>query len=250
MIEYIFNKMQFQIISDIHIESGVNIQDVVKPVKNTTLIVAGDLGRVENYDAYYETLKWLCDNFNNVILVPGNHEYYTSNSELNYFAVNSTLFKMKQTLSNLIILIDDYVTINDILIFGSTFWSYCPKEYFINIPLHYEPHKLIDAHAYNKLHLNAQKKLEMCIEYAYTENLKVLVVTHHAPTFAGTLHPKYRDVSLTKNYMYCSNSDHFLGNNVVKCWIYGHTGYNGVYDKLVSNQVGKNNYNQELTIKL
>ena len=42
-------------------------------------------------------ITWLCQQFNKVILIPGNHEYYTSNKYMTYTEVNKILIQLKQS---------------------------------------------------------------------------------------------------------------------------------------------------------
>jgi predicted phosphohydrolase len=242
--------MKFQIISDLHIEKGNHPKNYITPHENATLIVAGDVGRIENYDKYVETLQWMCDSFEKVLIVPGNHEYYSENPRLTYNKINKIFRKLEAKFDNLRFLINEDLILGKLVIFGSTFWSYCPHQYFNNIPIYNEDGTLITSGDYNGFHQSSQRALESRIDYCTRMKFDLLVITHHAPTFYETLGSKHRNSEDTKNYMYCSSSDLLLKNSVIKYWVYGHTGYNGTYDKLVSNQVDLQNFSKQKIITL
>lgn len=248
---------QFQIVSDLHIESlyasGRTVRDVVVPSARY-LIIAGDLGRVENEVLYRRALKELCKMFEKVILVAGNHEYYSMNlsgSKITFDEVNNFLWGLNKTpgMENLIFLHDDCTFIDGILIYGSTFWSYCPSQHYKPLPIYTDSSTSINSAAFNNMHLRAVTELEKTIQYADRERSNLLVVTHYAPSFHGTLSPKH--VGSSKNYMYCSSSEHFVENACILAWVYGHTGHNGNVGKLVTNQLdnAKGIPNAVLTLK-
>jgi len=245
-----FPSKKFQIISDVHIETNKSINDIITPEPNATLIIAGDVGRVEQYKNYSDFIGYFCKLFHRVILVPGNHEYYTRDETLTRKKVDSLLFELKNIYHNLEILINSQCIIDNVLIFGSTFWSYCPHQYFSDVPIYEAENKLMDSAMYNRLHLSAQESLETWLCYARKQKLEVIVVTHYAPTFFSTLAEKYRIYDNKKNYMYCSHSDSYLENDLVKYWVYGHTGYSGNYNKLVSNQVGSEGFSKKKVIEI
>ena len=234
----------FQIISDIHIEKNPkSIKEIISKTADI-LIIAGDLGHVEDFEKYSNAVEEICKMFEKVYLVPGNHEYYCKNSQISLDSINKKLKSLEKKYSNFTVLINEYVTIGEYVIFGSTFWSYCQRERYYNPPIYSDRADnlkptgnllKLSCREYNLLHLQSLQELERVIEYCESVDKKMIVVTHYAPTFNGTLHPKHRNK--TNNDMYCSNNDHLIKNKVIKVWIYGHTGYNGVYGKLVSNQI-------------
>lgn len=237
--------MFFQVVSDLHIEKNhKSVRDLIVP-KAKFLIVAGDLGHVESLEEYSKAVSEICGMFEKVILIPGNHEYYNSeNSQLSMTAINEILKSLQERHLNLTVLINEYVTIENYVIFGSTFWSYCQRHHYFNLPIYTDKAdttqptgKLLklSCRDYNALHLEALSELERVIDYCESIGKKLIVVTHYAPSYQGTLHPKYH--RSPGRDMYCSNSEHFIANEIIKVWIYGHTGYNGINGKLVTNQM-------------
>nr|QBK85649.1 MAG: calcineurin-like phosphoesterase [Marseillevirus LCMAC101] len=231
--------VRLQIISDIHMENGTKLDEIIYPDPEGILIVAGDVARVENYNLYESTLKYLCSKFEKVILVPGNHEYYCIGENIKTMdLIMTTLHTFASQLGNLIVLDNDGHTVGDTIIYGSTFWSYCPSHLFPQTPIYMGPmirKRLMTSHDFNRLHFQALIQLENMIELAEERKKKLIVVTHYAPTFNGTLHPKY--AKSPNKQRYCSQNDYLLSNKVIKNWIYGHTDFNGNTGKLLTNQV-------------
>lgn len=159
---------------------------------------------------------------------------------------NDKMYRLRDKFSNLIVLIDESITFgepgNQVEIFGSTFWSYCPVQYYPKPCLFkngVDGVETLSASDYNKMHLRSVMAFENAVEVATISGRKLIVVTHYPPTFNGTLAPKHakNGTKDPKNYLYCSSNDHLVENEVVVAWIYGHTGHNGCYGKLVSNQM-------------
>jgi predicted phosphohydrolase len=226
--------MKIQVVSDIHIEKNPHsIKEIIKPSAKI-LCIAGDVGRIENFEKYLNVMKEICEMFETVFLIPGNHEYYTTDNNLSIPAVNNILKSLEIYCKNLMVLINEYKVIGDFVIFGSTFWSYCEPSNYTGLPIYLKKQKLT-CRQYNALHIDSLKSIEMALEYAESTNKKLIVITHHSPSFKGTLAPKY--INHRSNSLYCSNSEHIVNNKVIKIWIYGHTGYNGNIGKLVTNQI-------------
>lgn len=68
--------MRFQILSDLHLEVGQQYSTFQIPVETGSLILAGDIGRLQDYQSYLQFLQIQCQNFQLVFLILGNHEFY------------------------------------------------------------------------------------------------------------------------------------------------------------------------------
>lgn len=246
------------IVSDIHMEDGTKLKDTICPDPNGILILAGDLTRVVNGTSLFvDSLQEICSKFNKVIFVPGNHEYYCilrgKKSMHNIFA---TIKSLARSIKNLIVLDNESYTIGNTIIFGSTFWSYTSTDAWHKIPIYVGnkgSERLITNHEYNELHFRSLLALEKAIKCAEEQNKKMVVVTHYPPTINGTVDSKYRD-NPTRS-MYYSHSDHILENSVIMRWIYGHSHYNGryekregVYEKLMTNQAVTKDFRNPLIL--
>ncbi|HMP29275.1 MAG TPA: metallophosphoesterase [Saprospiraceae bacterium] len=254
---------RFQIVSDIHIEKlsldftnlKVDLEKFIKP-SAPHLIIAGDLGRVENYDNYKNTVQELCGMFKTVILVPGNHEYYSKN-HLPIDYINFKLKCLQDSIENLTILLNETILVDDVLIYGSTFWSKCVTNKFLSKEI-FKRDKIwgptmISKEVFNQMHQEAVIDLKKATELARETGKKLVVVTHYPPTFKDVLDPKYYNEdpqTKQKNCMYGSKNDHLLNDSVILTWVYGHTGYNGRVGKLISNQVNRHGYMKDAVLKV
>jgi hypothetical protein len=264
---------KFQIVSDIHIESLQRpLLEAVKPVA-PYLIIAGDLGRVENWAGYQQACRILCGAFEKVFLIPGNHEYYAMNAGLKV-TVGEANWRLKTLqdgpgTENMVVLIDQCITIDKrsverspVTIYGSTFWSRCPLSEEYKMPnLYYDARDAngvgsvvnVTAGQFNDMHDRSVSKMKDMLEHARRTDRELVVVTHYAPTFTGTLAPRHaaRGKTDPKNFMYCSDNDALVAHPAVKVWVYGHTGHNGVRGKLVTNQIDRSTglSNAVLTIR-
>ncbi len=68
--------MQFQVLSDLHLELGQQYSAFQIPVQTGSLILAGDIGRLQDYQPFLTFLQVQCQNFQQVFLILGNHEFY------------------------------------------------------------------------------------------------------------------------------------------------------------------------------
>lgn len=78
-IRSIFSKSSspaFQILSDLHLEAGQQYSSFKIPPSAPFLILAGDIGRLIDYDAYAAFLAKQTAQFERVFWVLGNHEFY------------------------------------------------------------------------------------------------------------------------------------------------------------------------------
>lgn len=71
------SSVSFQILSDLHLELNQQYSSFEIPVCAKYLILAGDIGRLVDYDNYRDFVQKQTDRFELVFLVLGNHEFYT-----------------------------------------------------------------------------------------------------------------------------------------------------------------------------
>ncbi|HBC3509851.1 metallophosphoesterase [Vibrio parahaemolyticus] len=185
--------MKFYVVSDLHLDiHGIRRNFWHGFDKEATLVVAGDTANGLSGIAYVKNV--LCRHFKAVIMVAGNHEWYsntsksyryTSQSESNTnsgtlnVSKNSVLAKLKahsDTTENLFFLNNESIELDGYTIFGGTLW----------FPIHTYSVELIEA--YFEL-MNDVKFIDSSLieeQYkAFVNNLpdKVdLVVSHHLPS--------------------------------------------------------------------
>lgn len=239
---------KFQLASDLHIEAfndDIKSEDFIVPYvdpitneKCEILILAGDIGRITRFEQIKSFLKDVCSKFKLVLYVPGNQEYYKVDGMKRYTMdeINLKLKQLKKEISNLHILNRKIVIINDVCILGCTLWSYAsvpvPK-FIIKIPD-------MTTEKYNNLHKKELEFIKKGIEYAKSKNLKLLVVSHHCPSFDFI-----QDKTTQFSCFYASNLDYLFNDetNSIHTWVFGHCHKNFDVDingtHFLSNQKGK-----------
>jgi predicted phosphodiesterase len=231
-------KLQLQIMSDLHIEllkEDPNIEDYIIP-KTDILVLAGDIGKIYKYDQLKIFLEKLSVKFKHILYVLGNHEFYRINNieekEIEELIQDVENMKIK----NLHILNRNSVIIQNICIIGCTLWSNA----IIPIPKFIVRIKKMNNKYYNTLHLKDLNYIQYMINYCKNNKLKLVVITHHCPTYK-LLENKENDDYIS---LYGSHLDHLLKNENIHTWIFGHNHKNFDYitengTRLVSNQKGK-----------
>lgn len=246
--------MKFAVISDIHggvdyLHSG-DFSDVV-------LIIAGDFDEAKR-SRYRTEIEKLCSKFKNVILVPGNHEYYGSNIH----KVHKILQTMDDEISNFIFLQNNYFWLDEVLIVGSTLWTDYNKgdpllkfdarlkmnDYkHIRHGTELEPWRTkLTVEDIEYMHHVSKKYIKMIVDTERElvhNDIKIVVVTHHAPSYQS-VSPKYTNDTL--NGCYCSDMDSYIEELSADVWIHGHVHSNFDYNigktRIICNPRGYESY--------
>jgi predicted phosphodiesterase len=114
-------------ISDLHLEfwnstRPGDIDTLITPLdtdKDTVLAIAGDLGLLHRGETWLSVLKYWATRFKAVVYVAGNHEFYHNN----YFDRVDMLVKEMKIPSNVFLLENDTVQIDDVLFIGASLWT-------------------------------------------------------------------------------------------------------------------------------
>ena len=247
----------FQIVSDLHIEYRTN--EVPDPLTLITpsadiLILAGDIGSFYQYNQLKTFLINLCPHFKVVIYVPGNHEYYTMKGyhSQKMKVLLQNFVQMEQSINNLYVLSRSSVQIDDVCIVGCTLWSdpdtVVPK-FIVRVPD-------MNTRVYKQRYESDLGYIKKMIKYCQKKDKKLMVVTHHCPTYSViTSKKKLKDKYIS---LYASHLDHLLTSEKVHTWVAGHIHHNfdlitegGTH--LVGNQRGKpkdkiTDYNKSMVI--
>ena len=235
--------MRIQYMSDLHMEFAENSRYIKHnefPVTGEVLVLAGDTFYLNNTVAPLSKFwKWASANYRQVLIVPGNHEYYQ------FCDVMERGLQWKWMLKdNVGIYQNQVVRIDNTDFVLSTLWSNIPAqdEYFVWKGLNdfrqtkYKG-KLIQVNEYNQLH-------QFCLDFirksvAESTAEKIVVVTHHLPT-RQVVAPQHLDSLI--NSAFATELGDFIANSRIDVWIYGHSHTN--IDaaigktKIVSNQLG------------
>ncbi|CAG8930113.1 unnamed protein product [Penicillium salamii] len=243
--------LSFQILSDLHLEVNQQYASFEIPRSSKYLILAGDIGRLQDYDEYLGFLQKQTSKFEMVFLVLGNHEFYNESFESGL--EKAKRLEQEPTLNRRLILLNKrrYDVPNTRLsILGCTLWSCIPPEASEIVESKISDFKKIDGWTISKH--NAPHESDLCwlqheMHNIHEENKNVpktdarsiAVVTHHAPSLHRTSSPQN-----SQNPWSAAFGTDLLSLrwDNVKLWIFGHTHYttefkeNGI--RVVSNQRG------------
>lgn len=246
------SSVSFQILSDLHLEVNQHYSCYEIPACAEHLILAGDIGRLTDYEDYRNFLQRLIDRFKLVFLVLGNHELYNETFEMGIKkameleqdpALNGRLIVLHQKRYD--------VPGSNVSILGCTLWSKVPQELADIVQSKVKDFQRIadwSVEDHNARHDSDYAWLMKEINSIQLENeatgkrsrqRSILVVTHHAPSLQGTSSPKHAQSPWSVAF----------GTDIlskipggVKVWVFGHTHYTtdfmekGV--RVVSNQRG------------
>ena len=238
--------MKFQLFSDIHIELiKRKFKDI--PVESRYLILAGDIGKI-GYPNFIEFIQYCSSNWEQVIYVFGNHEFYGSHS---IETIRTRFIEFFKTFPNVHLLDNTSIQIEDVTIYGFTGWtlpifdnSTVARNYLndYNMIKTSKGKLRIEDHA-----IMANEQIEKFKEFIdEVESDKIMIVTHFPPIRNGTSDPMYMGDILNA---YFSWNNMLIDNNIItnkiKIWCSGHThfSYDFIFDNIryVSNQVGYEN---------
>lgn len=248
--------VKLQVASDLHTEFNKcdNYLDLITPSADI-LILAGDIGSLYEYENLKNLLKKICEGFNTVIYVPGNHEFYyrKGHAPLSMKDLRHRLNMLGESIKNLYILDKGAVEIDGVCIAGVTLWSN-PK---VKLPSYIVQIKGVGNFEYANMFNSDVEYVKNVIEYCKQKELRLVVVSHHCPSYSllegCDKNPKFES-------LYASDLDYLLDGDSIHTWIFGHNHKN--FDiksekgtRLVSNQKGKpkdriNNFSKNFCIKV
>lgn len=223
--------MKINLVSDLHLNWG----DLELP-GGEILIMAGDV-----FDAAYfvsekqediksRYLRFIdkeLSKYTKVLYVMGNHEHY------GYKLVNTLPTLNKHLPSNVHLLENETIKIDDVTFFGATFWTDFDKRnpVFMNAARRamndfhviknfsttpYTTGKLTPEYTVD-MHLNSKRALMDTFSLLNSQD-KLVVITHHAPSWLSAV---YRHDPL--NHVYASSQEEFiLDNPNIRAWVHGH----------------------------
>ncbi|OJJ95467.1 hypothetical protein ASPACDRAFT_126885 [Aspergillus aculeatus ATCC 16872] len=254
----------FQVLSDLHLEINQQYLSYEIPACAEHLILAGDIGRLADYEHYRDFLQRQTDRFKVVLLILGNHEFYTGP----YAAGLEKARQLEQepSLNGRLIVLNQTrydVPGSNVSVLGCTLWSKVPDESREIVQAKIQDFRKItgwtvDAH--NAMHDADLAWLQEEIQSIRQENHQdetmtragkrsppstsrprrsILVVTHHAPSLERTSAPQH-----AQNPWRFAFGTEILSQTSegVQAWVFGHTHHSTEFKagsvKVVSNQRG------------
>ncbi len=216
--------MKIQYMSDLHLEFRDNVQyikDNEFPVTGDVLVLAGDTTYLRDTTVPNLRLwKTLSKNYRQVLIVPGNHEFYGYGDVLGY---GDSWEKMLQPnvgyYQNKVVRIDD----TDFIL--STLWSHIrpQDEYFVARGMNdfrqirYGGRRFT-TEDFNVEHEKCLTFIKEAVEASDAKN--IVVVTHHLPSYT-VVDPCYRGDSL--NSAFATELGEYIADSRINVWIFGHS---------------------------
>ena len=224
--------MKVRVISDIHLEFNGDNQGIPDLGEGDILILGGDILCARHFKkngplkkVYDDFLQKCVKNFDEVLYINGNHEFYSYNYEGTFNVLKEHLPKEIHYLEN------DYVKIKDWVFLCCTLWTDFRNE---------NPLEMMEASRYlndyktirigpNYRKLNPddtlvfhKKSKQFLIEkLEQFKNDKVWIASHHSPSYQS-ISPKYK--METTNGSFCSDLDDLILNHPqIKYFSHGHT---------------------------
>lgn len=218
-------QFRFQLWSDLHLE----ICDLQLPENYVAaapnLILAGDIG-IPGSALYSSLLRKVAAAHENVFVVAGNHEYYSTSIE----AGNAEIQAMCTTAGPNVYYLNDVA--HDMLssscdmrlrVVGTTLWSHVKAHQKMDVACFISDHRRIHGWSVshnNYLHARHVEFLETEILRAMHDDVQLVVVTHHAPLEKGVCKPNQERNALSSAFQ--TDLSKLMGLPVVM-WCFGHT---------------------------
>lgn len=204
------------------------------------LIIAGDVAYLSDRTIpNIRFWKWASDNFRQVLMVAGNHEFYNNEDVVKRGA--SWQFKIKPNVGyyhNMVVRIDNA----DFIL--STLWSHIPPVDELAIQSGMNDYRQILYKGHRLLPQNINDEFELNLSFikkavSESEAEKIVVVTHHLPTY-DAIEDKYRGDIL--NAAFATEIGDFIADSRISLWIYGHAHHRTNFyignTHLISNPLG------------
>ncbi|KAJ6784001.1 hypothetical protein PWT90_07778 [Aphanocladium album] len=245
-----------QLLSDLHLEVGQQYASFAAfPQTAPYLLLAGDVGRLADYQGYAGFLAAQAARYERVLLVLGNHEFWG----LRYEAALDAAQRLcaEPALRGRVELLhrarwDCPRTRTSVL--GCTLWSRIPRAEFDAVTAKvkdfrriegWTPEEHVRRHEEDLAWLRDEVKRVSSgeEEEEEEEGRQLLVATHHAPSLEGTSRP--RDAGNPWSVAFASSvleQEGGGGWDAVRVWAFGHTHYCTNFERLgvrvVANQRG------------
>lgn len=207
------DKMFFQVLSDIHLERTKNLIPSIIKTKEI-LFLAGDIG--SPFQTSYSEFLYQCSHqFQKIVLITGNHEYWNSTIK----DTEGKIFSIVSKFNNIHFLNNSGIILNDRKIFGGTMWTQ------INRSCPSSDNKMIENFSF-------QTRNETNYQFKKTviDTCPDIVISHHPPV-RNVVHPNYLNYNLD---LFTDNEPEML-ERCCKYWVCGHLHHFSKHPKVIMN---------------
>lgn len=239
--------MKIAILSDLHLEHGNEVD--FSGIDADVLVLAGDCivaAVIDNprwsaqQELFEDVFASASSNFEHVLYIMGNHEYYHSD----FATVEPRVREWLKQWPNVQMLEQQHTSINGVRFVGATLWSDTSRDPYaaLNTSLLGDFQVIRDG-ASNLRLVSYQFQHERAFEYlqhACSGVEPTVVITHHSPSERSTA-PRFEGTAL--NTFFHSKLDDWIENKEnIKLWIHGHmhnpSDYTIGSTRVVCNPVG------------
>lgn len=217
--------MKIQYCSDLHLEFHENLRmmnakDPAIEVAGDILVIAGDVGYLlDNNVEHLHLWQWMSERYRQVLMVAGNHEFY-NNGDIASMGESW----QKMFLPNVGYYHNKVIRIADTDFILSTLWSRISPvdEMVVQSGMNdyrqilYNHHRLTAKDITDEFEKNFAF-IQDAVETSDAE--KIVVVTHHLPTFAA-IDKRYSSDPL--NVAFATELGNYIADSRINAWIYGH----------------------------
>jgi predicted phosphohydrolase len=226
--------MKISIASDLHLDTYNQIDpfNFRKMFANTSkadlLILAGDISEFRFFSYFINMFDFLVSEYDNVIIIKGNHEHYNSSS---FQVLDQEIEAFFESYPTIHFLNKQKISLGGINFIGATLWTdmnnrnplYCESiRYFMN-----DFKQIKDSETFSKITPEATVIEHLISKKYIVESLssdsKNVVITHHSPSNRSwkMIHDEY-DPKYDFMGAYCSNLDEMIEELPIDLWIHGH----------------------------
>ena len=216
--------MRIQFMSDLHMELYDNSRYLKAhefEVKGDIMILAGDTFYLRDIIAPQKKFwNWASQNFRQVLMVPGNHEFYNNGDVTERGDSWQWLFR-----SNVGYYYNKVVNIDDIDFILTTLWSMIPVQDMCHVQqgmndfrqIMYEGRRFTPED-FNLEHEKCLTYLKQAVKESTAKH--IVVVTHHLPTLSVVA---AQHMGSVLNGAFATELGNFIADSRIDVWIYGHS---------------------------
>ncbi|UXX79783.1 metallophosphoesterase [Reichenbachiella carrageenanivorans] len=236
--------MKIQYASDLHLEFDDNYQflleNKLKPVA-PYLILAGDIDIISNGTVTrLDFFKYLSENWKEVYIIPGNHEFYKKGNVAASFSLELTIHPNVRYLNHQVI------TIEGVDLIFSTLWSRTNTSLIKSMISDFNQCKYDDGpfkyKQHDELHARAVRWLNH--QLSLDKERPRIVVSHFVPCQQANGYPQndgdYKQSIMNRYFV--ADLENRIRDWDIDYWIYGHNHWDKDIDalgvKFRSNQLG------------
>lgn len=185
------------------------------------LLIAGDiqdnLSVPTGFAKYFFEL--VCDRYKQVFSVLGNHDYMGENG-----TIDSTISAVREAFPKVTWLQNDFVKIDGVWLYGSTFWSEIDSENSDVIEHTIPDYQNIRESGDRKITTRTTNKINgesrgILVDWlSQNPDEQLVVLTHHAPSFRSTPYPES-----PLSEAFCNDLEPMVERNPnISLWLHGH----------------------------